>query len=623
MPAYLTTELPQRSNPAEKTADGGLRAGPARAADILVASIESLGVDSVFGIPGGALAPLLDAFRRAKALHYVVTAHECSAAYAAAGYYEATGKTGIMAVTSGPGLLNAVNGIAAAYVDQRPLVIISGEVGVRVSGRGGIQDGSAQGLRVVEIVRPFVKKSVSLTDPQQLSIAFAAAVDLANTYPKGPVLLSTPIDVLGGRARSQEIELVRHVDYSVSERALRQVATALLSPGRKLVVAGGGAREEAARAPLERLLLSCPDLYVGTTIKGKGTVRESHPRHLGVIGMAGHPSAHAFIQRGLDVVLVLGSALGEMGTDAWAPGLQPDKLLIQIDVDVEKFTRSFAPNLAVRSPVPPFLRALNQHIEGAAQEAVEARPSRVEFHRSVRVRGSGVGRGHVARSEACRTDTEAGTASGASLRLHTDPKKMSVGPTGRITACRVLWELQTIMPRDCIYVVDAGNNLFSAAHYLRIERAWQFVGSQTLASMGSSIGIAMGIQCGQPGKTVVCIIGDGGLRMQEGELATISREKFPIFVLALDDERQGMVDSGQTAQYGASAAYERTVCDMTMLASAHGIHAISVTEPGDILRQSPVDLLCRGPVLAHAKIDAFAGLPPNSRFSSIEKQGCG
>ncbi len=196
-----------------------------------------------------------------------------------------------------------------------------------------------------------------------------------------------------------------------------------------------------------------------------------------------------------------------------------------------------------------------------------------------------------------------------------------MGPTHLITACRVLYELQMAMPGDCTYVVDTGNNLFYCTHYLKIESARNLVGSQTLASMGASLGLSIGLQRGRPRNRVVCVIGDGGLRMQEGDLSTLAREGLPVIVLVLDDRSMGMVDVGMKGIFGRCYTSAITRTDFSKLADAHGMDSFAVHKKDDLVRRS-VELANRSsPILIHARIDALSGLPANSRFASVADQG--
>jgi acetolactate synthase-1/2/3 large subunit len=572
VPALLDDAWPPKRPPAP--APGSVET--VRAADLLVEMLGEAGVDVVFGLPGGPISPIHDALLDSE-LRVVTTRHESGAMFAAAGYAHTTGKLGVVAVTSGPGVLNAMTGLASAWCDGLPVLLLVGEVPRRAHGKGVLQDGSAYGLRVIEMAGPVAKLALEVPDANQLPHLLRRAIATALSGRRGPVVLTLPLDVTTARVAPPRLGGAVAVGTMVSPDVLDDVGAAIARAARPLILAGSGVRGGGAPERLRAVaeLLACP---VATTPKAKGVFPESHPLALGVLGMGGHPSARAYLEDGIDAVLAIGTSLGDLSTDGFDPLLQAPAL-IHVDIDARLVGRSYAPTIAVVASAAEFLGSLADRLPGDLAIARRQLPGGVVRHRL--------------------------------------PPSRS---TGLIAPHEALAEIQDILPPDTIYTADSGEHFLFAAHYLRTDHPDAFVVMTGLGSMGQSIGAAIGARLAHPGRTVAAICGDGCFAMNAFEIATAVAERLPIRVFVFNDQRLGMVERGHEAVYGRRPAYPTTPMDVCTIATGLGAATLRVERAGQL--PAAVDLLrgAPGPVVIDVRIDHAVALPKRDRVASWKNE---
>lgn len=572
-PPSATPALDLRSMPPRRRR---ARDGKYRAADYLVDAIFDAGIKVVFGIPGGSIAPVYDALMQRPEVRIVTTRHETSAVFAASAYARLTGNVGIALVTSGPGVLNAMNGIGSAMADSLPVLVIAGEAAREGFGRGAVQEGSSYGLNIVGMASHITKAAFELTAPEAAPSMFQHAMRTAASGRPGPVLMSVPLDILSGRISKPALVCEESTGAQVSGAQLESAAKALKAPGRKVIFAGSGARGAAGALRTLAERLGCP---VMTTPKGKGVFPENHPLALGVYGMGGHPSTSEFVEKGLDVVLAVGTSLNEVATDGWSQAILPKRTLIHIDVDGAMIGRVYPTDIGLIAPANMALQALLERIPASETE---------------------------------------GSFAGKGLRYAYDAASLEVCGSEVIAAPRALWELQSCLPADTIYTTDSGTNLFFAIHYLKINSPDTFISLLGLGSMGSGLPAAMGAQMAAPHRKVVAVLGDGGLSMVAGELSTLSALRLPIIVAVLNDQRYGMVEFGMKAIFGRTPDFAMTPFDVVGVAKSCGAEAVAVHQVGQLaeaVASAPSDR----PLVLDIRIECGLGLPTNKRFQQITK----
>jgi acetolactate synthase-1/2/3 large subunit len=540
-----------------------------RVADVLVRGLREHGVRVVFGLPGGAISPIHDALLDFPDIQVVTSRHESGAVFAAAGYAQAGGKLGVALVTSGPGVLNAFTALASAYCDGLPLLLLVGESPRKSQGRGGLQDGSAHHLNIVGMLSHVSKMARELVEPANAPALLRRAIATALSGRQGPVVLTLPLDAALADGPPTEIESDVSISHVVPGAAVQRAADLLARAERVAIFAGSGVRRGNAAGPLRLLAerLQCP---VMTTPKAKGVFPEDHPLSLGVFGIGGHPSTVDYLKDGVDVLLVVGSSLGELATEGWTKLLCPRQALVHVDVDALPIGRSYATALGIVAPAQVFLRQL-----AIALSSLERAP---------RVFG---------------------------LRAHA---LADASDTLLVSPQRALDELQQILPPDTIYTCDVGEHSVFATHYLRLARPDQFIFFQGLGSMGASIGAAIGAQLAKPERSVAVICGDACFAMNAAEVATAVELGLRLRIFVFNDQRMGMVELGNEVVYGRSPSFPTAPMDVQKLARGFGAETLRVRRSGDLLRTAPFLRSCTGTVVVDVRIDPSVRLPKKGRF---------
>ncbi|MCA9679679.1 MAG: response regulator [Kofleriaceae bacterium] len=548
--------------------------GPTRrAADVLVDVLADAGVDVLFGLPGGPISPVHDALLDSD-VRVVTTRHESGALFAAAGYAHTTGNLGVAVVTSGPGVMNSMTGLASAWCDGLPLLLLVGEAPRPLHGKGVLQDGSAYGLNIVGMASHITKLAAEIPAANQLPHLLKRAIATARSGRRGPVLLTLPMDVTTAQIAPPRVAGVVHVDVAVPSAMLDDVAALFATATRPLILAGSGVRGGDAPARLRRVAerLGCP---VATTPKGKGVFSEAHPLALGVMGLGGHPSVRAYLDGGVDLLVAIGTSLGDLSTDGFSPALQGVGAFVHVDIDARQIGKSYAPTHAVVAPAEDFLGGLETRLRSTGRR-----------HRVAPAGG-------VVRHE-----------------LAPSLSRTTIAPD------QALRELQQLLPADTIVTVDSGEHFLFATHYLRMTHPDAWVVMTGLGSMGQSIGAAIGAQLGHPDRTVAAICGDGCFAMNAFEVATAVAERLPIRVFVFDDQRLGMVENGHETVYGRRPHYPITM-DVTALAAGLGAATVRIDQPGQLAQHAALLRDHPGPVVVDVLVDPDVRLPKKDRMGAF------
>ncbi len=511
---------------------------PKRAADVVVDLLLDAGGEVIFGLPGGTIAPIYDALLDRPQIKVITTRHESGAMFAAAAYARTTGKIGVVLVTSGPGVLNALTGLASAQCDSIPLLLIGGEVARAVQGRGALQEGSAYNLNVVAMCSHITKLSLEIPEATAVPAMMRRAMATALSGRPGPVFVSLPMDVSCKEITPPLFSHQVRTQCDIAPEMLERAAKILQNGGRQVIFAGSGARWGHGPTLLRELAekLQCP---VMTTPKGKGVFPEDHPLSLGVFGLGGHVSSQEYVDAGLDVMLAIGTSLGDLQTNGWSDKLIPKHELIHVDVDPLRVGRTYAVTLGMAAPAAEFIAQILPKIS--------LRNSRETF-----------GIRHFISAQESESKTE-----------------------GRISPAKALSEIQQVMPSDTIYTIDAGEHFVYATHFLEIAAPDAFFCMTGLGSMGASIGGAIGCKLAKPERTVAAICGDGGFAMVGNEISTAVQNNTPIVVFVLNDGVYGMVEIGHERLYSRTPSWPISM-DVGVAAAAVGADIYRITEPGQL-----------------------------------------
>ncbi|MDR2925974.1 MAG: biosynthetic-type acetolactate synthase large subunit [Azoarcus sp.] len=519
-------------------------------AEILIRSLQKEKAEYVFGYPGGAVLYLYDALFQQDDIRHVLVRHEQAAVHAADGYARSTGKTGVALVTSGPGATNAITGIATAYYDSIPLVVIAGQVSTPLIGQDAFQE-----VDTVGVTRPCSKHNFLVRNVRDLAQTLNKAFYIARSGRPGPVVVDIPKDVSNARCEFDEAAFAEDVSmrsYNPVTRGhqgqIKKAAQALLEARRPLIYAGGGIVLSEAAGELTRLarLLNAP---VTTTLMGLGGFPASDRLYLGMPGMHGTYEANMAMQHS-DVLLAVGARFDDRvigNIDHFAA--EPRKV-IHIDVDPASISKRVKIDIPVVGGAKDVLEQLIGQIESAprpAPEQVAEWQSQIETWRDRRC-------------------------------LAYKASEDAIKPQFVI---QKLWEVTN---GQAFVSSDVGQHQMWAAQYYRFDQPRRWLNSGGLGTMGVGLPYAMGAQLAHPDAPVACISSEGSIQMNIQELSTCRQFRLPIKICLLNNRYLGMVRQWQQMFHGQrySGSYMDSLPDFVKLAESYGHVGIRVDKPGDV-----------------------------------------
>lgn len=562
--------------------------------DLLITYLEALGVEHVFGVPGGAIEPLVNALARSERRggpRNIVCRHETGAAFMAAGYHALSGRLGVCYATTGPGATNLVTGVASAYASNIPLLVITAQTALNTFGLGALQESSCTGTNTLAIFESITRYNTLVSHPDQLEHKLVAAVLTALGPTRGPAHLSVPVDVLKKRVSRQYLypglPQLLSSGASGSDGAL-EALSCLLTTCRKPVFVLGN---EAATATGQILELA-ERLHVPlvTTPQGKGLVDPYHPLYRGVIGFAGHRTAVDTLRDPqVDLVVVIGSSLGEWASNGWDRVAMLNEKLVHVSSQECHFFGSPMARLHVRGDMVWIFQEVLRRLPAGCT-------NRVQVERAVNSGYNDPFPFSLDEASACDDDSVP------------------------LLPQRLMTELTRLFPKHVHYVVDSGNSLAWAVHYLHppgpdghngVVRSGFFHGSFEFSSMGWAISYAVGAALALGGSTpVVCITGDGSYLMSSQEITVAVQQRLPVIYLIINDACYGMVKHGQRLTDAEPVGFELPTIDYAAMARAMGVEGYTIDTLDDLRALDIVDM-CRksGPTLLDVRIDPEANPP--------------
>ncbi|MDA0227363.1 MAG: acetolactate synthase 3 catalytic subunit [Proteobacteria bacterium] len=520
-------------------------------AEVLVKALQAEGVKYVWGYPGGAVLHIYDAIYRQNDFDHILVRHEQAAVHAADGYARATGDVGVALVTSGPGVTNAVTGIATAYMDSIPMVIITGQVPTAAIGLDAFQE-----CDTVGITRPIVKHNFLIKDAHDVAETMKKAFHIARTGRPGPVVVDIPKDVSFNRVPYTGYPTdVAMRSYNPVRKGhtgqIRRAAQLLLAAKRPYIYTGGGVIMGEAVAELRELadLLNYP---VTNTLMGLGAFPASDRRFLGMLGMHGTIEANNAMQN-CDVLLAVGARFDDRVIGNPKHFAQNARKIVHIDIDPSSISKRVKVDVPIVGEVKDVLRALIDAIKDTEQRMPEA-------------------------DLKAWWDTIEGWRGKNCLaydRSNSDVIKPQM-------VVETLWEMTR---NDDVYITsDVGQHQMWAAQYYRFDQPRRWINSGGLGTMGVGIPYAMGIKLAKPDSDVFCITGEGSVQMCIQELSTCLQYNTPIKVLSLNNRYLGMVRQWQQIEYSGrySQSYMDALPDFVKLAESYGHVGLLVDKPQDV-----------------------------------------
>jgi acetolactate synthase-1/2/3 large subunit len=517
--------------------------------EILVKSLQAEGVRYLWGYPGGAVLYIYDALYKQDTIQHVLVRHEQAAVHAADGYARATGEVGVALVTSGPGVTNAVTGIATAYMDSIPMVIVTGQVPTPAIGLDAFQE-----CDTVGITRPIVKHNFLVKDVRDLAPTLKKAFHIARTGRPGPVVVDIPKDVSLSRCAFHYPERVDMRSYNPVKKGhggqIRKAVQLLLQAERPYIYSGGGVILGNASAELRELtdLLGYP---CTNTLMGLGATPSTDPKFLGMLGMHGTYEANMTMQH-CDVLLAVGARFDDRVIGNPKHFAQNARKIIHVDIDPSSISKRVKVDIPIVGDVKDVLQELIAQIRDA-----QARPD-----------GARLSAWWSQINEWRRRDC-----------LVYRPSTEVIKPQ---MVVQTLHELTR--GTDAYITSDVGQHQMWAAQYYGFDEPRRWINSGGLGTMGVGLPYAMGIKLAKPQADVFCITGEGSIQMCIQELSTCKQYDTPVKIISLNNRYLGMVRQWQELDYGGrySHSYMDALPDFVKLAEAYGHVGLLIEKPSDV-----------------------------------------
>jgi acetolactate synthase-1/2/3 large subunit len=572
--------------------------------DLILAYLEQLGVEYVFGIPGGAIEPFYNALARSERRggpRAIVARHETGAAFMADGYARNTGKLGVCCATTGPGATNLITGVASAYENHIPMLVITAQTPLATFGRGAMQESSCTGVNTVELFHYCTRYSTLVSHVEQFEHKLITAIMTAFSSPMGPVHISVPMDVMrygyGLSAPGFSLPNLLRRPALYDDDAVELLYKELLAAERPVFLIGDEARE-AIGTTLS--LAARLQAQIIVTPHGKGLVSPYHPLFRGVISFAGHRTANQLLSdQSVDRIFIVGANMGEWASNGWDPRLFGHRII---------HIESTEANLA-RTPMAAL------HVRGRLQTIMERMLARIEKER-------------VSRTPEAKIDTRL-LSQEAHRHFGLDEEDKYCSDATPIKPQRLMRELPRLLPPNTYYLADSGASLSWAIHYLhpydrrmagqRDGKGGLFRAVTEFASMGWAIGSAVGAALARPGDPVACIIGDGSMLMSGQEITVAIQEKLPVIFVVLNDSALGMVKHGQRMTGAEPIGTALPEIDFAAFARAMGANSYVIDSPADLLALDGKAIAAHpGPTLLDVRIDKDEAPPIGFRTSFLK-----
>jgi len=505
-------------------------------------------VDYVFGYPGGSVLFIYDELFKQDKVRHVLVRHEQGAVHAADGYARSTEKVGVALVTSGPGVTNAVTGIATAYCDSIPVVVISGQVPTAAIGQDAFQE-----VDTVGITRPCVKHNFLIKDVKDIAPTIKKAFFLARSGRPGPVLVDIPKDVTIAKCEYSYPKTINLRSYSPvikgHQGQIKKAVQLLLEAKRPMIYSGGGVILSEASDKLAALarLLGYP---VTNTLMGLGAYPATDKQFVGMLGMHGTYEANMAMQY-CDVLIAVGARFDDRVIGNPAHFAQVARKIIHIDIDPSSISKRVKVDIPIVGNVPDVLdeiiKQLESHSERPDQEAIRAWWAQIEEWR---------------KRDCLRYDRESAI----------------------IKPQYVIEKLWEVTKGDAFVTSDVGQHQMWAAQYYKFDKPRRWINSGGLGTMGFGLPAAMGVQLAHPGSPVACVTGEGSIQMCIQELSTCKQFRLPIKIVNLNNRYLGMVRQWQQLFHGNRYAesYMDSLPDFARLAEAYGHVGLTIDKPGDV-----------------------------------------
>lgn len=518
-------------------------------AEMVVQSLIDQGVKQVFGYPGGAVLDIYDALHTIGGIDHILVRHEQAAVHMADGLARATGEVGVVLVTSGPGATNAITGIATAYMDSIPLVVLSGQVATSLIGYDSFQE-----CDMVGISRPVVKHSFLVKQTEDIPTVLKKAFWLAASGRPGPVVVDLPKDILNPAKKMPYVwpDSVSMRSYNPTTQGhkgqIKRALQTLLAAKKPVLYVGGGAINSACDAPLRRLVEKL-NLPVTSSLMGLGAFPGSHRQSLGMLGMHGTYEANMTMHHS-DVIFAVGVRFDDRTTNNLAKYC-PNATVLHIDIDPASISKTVSADIPIVGDAGLVLEQMLELLE--QEENAQALDDIRDWWQQI----------EGWRARKCLSYNTSGE---------------SIKPQA------VIETIHCLTQGDAYVTSDVGQHQMFAALYYTFDKPRRWINSGGLGTMGFGLPAALGVKLALPNEMVICVTGDGSIQMNIQELSTALQYELPVLVLNLNNRYLGMVKQWQDMIYSGrhSQSYMESLPDFARLAQAYGHVGINITRPDEL-----------------------------------------
>lgn len=489
-----------------------------RVSDVIVKTLEQLGVKVAFGIPGGTIATLANALSQSKLIQTILTQHECGAAYMALGYSSYTqGKNNEMGLCfgcSGPGVTNLITGVASAYEERIPIFVLTGNISTQFIGKGAAQDSFESGIHALQMYQSITAKTVILKSNENVVDIVKELYALA-IKEKKPVHLNVPTDIAFMPALENEVHCFPHMDAQdePNKEVIKEAIKAFLKAKRPLIFCGNGVKTSANKAPIAEMIskLAIPAI---NSSHAKGTFYEEQENYFGSFGFAANNRAKDFLTAYQpDAILFLGTRLGEVATAGWSALLDKAELKIHIDINEGCFNRNYKAQYAIKADIKTIIAAIEEEYIANKNAYKQYQNERQHLFNPFKKYASKV-----------------------------DPALFN--KQGLIKPNELIQVLNELLPSNAFIFSDIGNSMAWLLQDLELQREQDFYVPVGLGAMGTSVCMSIGAKLAAGNRPMVCITGDCAVLMHGMELFTAKRAKLGVKYIILNDGGHGMVSHG-------------------------------------------------------------------------------
>ena len=541
-----------------------------RGGEAIIESLKKMGVETIFGYPGGQTIPFYDMLYDSD-INHILVRHEQAAAHAADGFARASGKVGVCLATSGPGATNLVTGIATSFMDSSPIIAITGQVPTHLIGNDAFQEAD-----IIGITMPIVKHSFQPKDPNLLPSIIKTSFDLATRGRPGPVLIDVPKEVQEGELKHFDDNLIETPGYNPTlrgnPRQIKKAYKLIKEAKRPMILVGAGVILSGACRELNEFahLINAP---VMTSLLGKGAIDETDDLALGMLGMHGRKVSNDSVNE-CDLLIAIGIRFSDRTTGR-LDSFVPHSKVIHIDIDPAEIGKNVEVDLPIVGDAKNVLSSLNKLFKGyKASDEVNAWTSKIQKRKE-------------------------------DLLPRMTYDDVPLKPQ------RVIKEISEVLTPDSILTTDVGQNQMWAAHFYDTQKPRKFISSGGLGTMGFGFPSAIGAKVACPEDVVVSVNGDGGFLMNCQELATVNDYDIPIISVVFENRTLGMVYQWQSLLYDGrhSETEFGQSPDFVKLAESFGVNAVRVEKPGETKEALKTAIKDNEAILIDVIIDSEETLP--------------